>query len=124
VAGAGEAHGGEVIEAAVTGLELAHLLQVEGEAFPWVVHGQGLLACRDPVLELLGEQRLDEVEAGGEVPVQGADGHPGHAGHGLKRRLKAVLGEDRAGRRDDRVPVALRVPAQRPRPAARHVGVH
>src|SRR5205085_1185161 len=61
----------------------------------------------------VAEHRVEQLVAGGEVAVEGADADAGPACDGVERRIAAALEELDAGRGDDALAVAPRVGAQR-----------
>jgi hypothetical protein len=90
-----------------------HVGEEGAEGLPRVVHrGQCGGAVGDALQPSL-EHRLEQRFLGREVPEQGADPHPGGAGHLLGRRRGAFVGEHPLGRLEQLLAVAGSVSAQR-----------
>jgi hypothetical protein len=103
----------DLMQAPVDGVHLGGVLHEVHEARPRVVLVEGLqrdgLDGRDAVLE----ERVDQLLLVREAAVDGAHADAGATGDLVQRDLQAVLGEALGGRREDALPVALGVAAQR-----------
>ena len=82
---------------------------------PGVGVGRGRLDPGHDGVDLLLEQRVDQVGPVGEAPVDRAHAHPGGPGDLLEAGREAALGEHLPGRGEDQPAVALGVAAERPR---------
>lgn len=111
--GGGEGHGEDFGETAIGGLHGANGVDEGGEAVPGVGVAEGGGDGGNVGVHGAGEDRVDEVFAGGEAPEEGGDADAGGAGDAGHGRLNAVGGKDAAGGGDDPLAVALGVPAQR-----------
>jgi hypothetical protein len=88
------------------------------------VGGEQVVGARDDRVVAGTDHLRDQVLAGREVAIQGADADAGAAGDRLERRAGALLAEHRLGGVDERVPVAPGIGALRPiAPGGRRVGV-
>ena len=90
---AGEPAGEEVVEAPVPRLHGEQVLQVGDERIPRIVDRHGLVGALDELLEPWPKGGHQQVQARGEMAVQGADGDAGVAGDLLEGGLDAEGGE-------------------------------
>ena len=105
-----------LLEAAVGGL---HLLRALEEAATSPSHGSSISSASAAIAldrgDLLLEQLVDQRLAVREAPVDGPDADAGVPGDVVEADVDAALGEEDPRRREDPLPVALGVLAQRPR---------
>ena len=112
---AGEAPGARriphenLLEHAVTGLQLEHSFKEADEGLPGVGLVGGAPRDRDELGDALFEDRLDECLPGCEVAVERADTDAGAARDLLERSIDPALGEHLPGRSDEQLVVAPRM---------------